>query len=97
MEQGKDETTVQYCVKMVNPQIVKDNLHPLLGSTAIQNMGLVSMKEKFQMVARVTQGEELNIHMPVSPYNNKVNGKVESVVKWVKNLLWKAKVTILDH
>ena len=43
-------------------------------------------------------------HTPVSPYNSKANGKVESAVNMAKNLFWKAMedkadpyLTMLDH
>lgn len=77
--------------------IVKDDLHPLLGATTIQTMGLVSMnKGKFQMVARVSKEKELNTHMSISPCESKANGKVESEVKIVKNLFRKYKVAQAD-
>ena len=52
-------------VKVVNPKngkkygvnfvIVEEDLHPLLGATAIQNMGLITVnKNEFNMVAKVT-------------------------------------------
>lgn len=42
----------------MNFVIVRDDLHVLLGTKAIQKMGLVSVnKEEFQMWARAPQGK----------------------------------------
>lgn len=55
----------------MNFVIVRDDLHVLLGTKAIQKMGLVSVnKEEFQMWARAPQGKSKHtkIGNKVIPY-----------------------------